>query len=116
MPRSANKGLSTEVLELVAARFRLLSEPTRLRILQELREGERSVGDLADTVEMTQPNVSKHLKTLYEAGILARRAAGASTFYRIDDPSVFALCDLVCGGLSERASAQAAMLKNANRR
>ena len=62
--------LTREALELVAARFRAMGEPLRLRILQELEGGERSVSALAESVESTQPNVSKHLKILQDAGLV----------------------------------------------
>lgn len=106
-----NEKLGEQALELVAARFRLLSEPMRLRILQELREGEKSVGELTETVASTQPNVSKHLKILQDAGLLTRRQAGNSAYYAIADPSVFELCDVVCDGLRERIAAQAAIFR-----
>ena len=70
--------LTREALELVAARFRAMGEPLRLHILQELEGGERSVSAIAESVESTQPNVSKHLKILQEAGLVKRRQQGNS--------------------------------------
>ena len=90
-----------EAVTLVAARFKLLSEPLRLRILQELEAGRLSVGELTTAVAATQPNVSKHLKMLQDAGIVQRKQEGNTVFYSIADDSVFALCDVVCGRLKE---------------
>lgn len=85
----------------VADRFKALGEPMRLRLLNVLRNGERSVGDLAERVEGGQANVSKHLQVLLQHGYVDRRKEGTTTWYRIVDPRVFAMCELVCGGLEE---------------
>ena len=99
--------LSSEAIELVAARFRILGEPVRIRILQELAAGERSVGDLVEVVGSTQPNVSKHVRILQEAGLLTRRQVGTVVYCSIADPSVFDLCDAVCGSIKSRLEAGA---------
>jgi len=99
--------MTEEGLAMVAGRFKVLSDPMRLRILQVLEEGERSVSVLAEEVESTQPNVSKHLRILQEAGMLTRRQVGNTVYYAIGDAQVFALCDLVCSSLAERLAAQA---------
>ena len=83
-------------MALVARRFRILGEPYRLRILQQLQKGECSVGDLVATLEGNQPNVSKHLQVLNDAGLVGRRRQGTSILYAISDPMVLKLCDLVC--------------------
>lgn len=99
--------MTPEALELVAARFRVLGEPLRLRLLQRLMDGECSVSELAATLQTSQPNVSKHLKQLQESGLVSRRQEGTQAFYAVADDSVFALCDLVCSRLQERLAAQA---------
>ena len=76
--------LTREALELVAARFRAMGEPLRLRILQELEGGERSVSALAESVESTQPNVSKHLKILQDAGLRETPASKAPAVLLLD--------------------------------
>lgn len=101
------KNLSTEALHLIAERFKLLSEPIRLQILHALQEGEKSVNDLTDAVETSQPNVSKHLKMLQLNGILNRRQLGNTVYYSIADESIFTLCDTVCGSLEEKLKSQA---------
>jgi DNA-binding transcriptional ArsR family regulator len=98
--------MTHEALELVATRFRAMGEPLRLRILQELERGESSVSALAQKVGSTQPNVSKHLKLLQEAGLLKRRQQGNSAFYSIADPMVFELCEMICSRVRERLQAQ----------
>lgn len=104
--------MSPEALELVASRFRVLAEPVRLRILQALEAGgETTIGELTDALGLSQPNVSKHVKTLIDAGLVARRQEGNAVFCTISDDSVFELCDLVCSSLRERLNAQSAVLR-----
>jgi DNA-binding transcriptional ArsR family regulator len=88
--------LTDEMLEEVAERFRLLGEPLRLRLLLELEGGARTVNELAEATGAGQPNVSRHLMSLFNGGLLYRRREGVKTFYAIADPVVFRLCDLVC--------------------
>ena len=99
--------LSDDALELVARRFAVLSEPMRLRLIQALFDGERSVGELVATTGGTQGNVSRHLQTLTQAHVLARRREGLQVFYSIADPSIFRLCELVCGSLEKSLARQA---------
>lgn len=97
------KKLSADAMEQVAAYFRALAEPQRLRLLSELRQGERSVGQLVETLAATQSNVSNHLEVLFRAGLLARERRGTSTVYRIAEPQTVHLCDLVCGNVARIA-------------
>ena len=94
---------SREALEQIAARFRALSEPTRLAIVQELKSGERTVGELVEAVGLSQANVSKQLSVLREAGFLRRTQRGTSAVYSISDPLVMQLCKLMCDGMNRRA-------------
>ncbi len=87
-------------LERVAEVFRAFSEPTRLAILQELKEGPRNVNTLVTALGTTQANISKQLRVLYDAGILNREKSGNQVFYSIDDDIVFPLCELVCNKLN----------------
>jgi DNA-binding transcriptional ArsR family regulator len=96
------KGLPPEALQQVAAYFQTLSEPTRLQILNLLREGERNVGELAQLCGYTSANVSRHLATLTKQGLVLRESRGTSVYYRIADESVYALCDLVCGNIARQ--------------
>jgi DNA-binding transcriptional ArsR family regulator len=107
--------MTPEALELVAARFRAMGEPLRLRILQELEYGERSVSTLVERVGSTQPNVSKHLRVLQDAGLLRRRQQGNVAFYSIADAMVFELCDIICSKLRDRLEAQVQALSAGTR-
>jgi DNA-binding transcriptional ArsR family regulator len=106
---AGNKILTPEAMNLVAARFKVLSDPMRLRILNALQNGEQSVTRVTETVAASQPNVSKHLKTLQDAGLIARRQEGNTVFYRVADETVFQLCDVVCNSIQQHLSAQAGM-------
>jgi DNA-binding transcriptional ArsR family regulator len=108
--RQSSPPMTWEALELVAARFRAMGEPLRLRILQELQGGERSVSALAERVESTQPNVSKHLKVLQDTGLVRRRQQGTSVYYSIADEMVFELCHMICTELRDRLEAQVGAL------
>lgn len=96
------ENLTPEALEQVAAYFRALSEPTRLAILNLLREGERNVGELAQLCSCSPANVSRHLSLLSQHGLVRREGRGTAVYYRIADDSVYALCDLVCGNIARR--------------
>ena len=109
--RRPRQRMTWEALELVAARFRAMGEPLRLRMLQELEGGEQSVSALAESVESTQPNVSKHLKILRDAGLLKRRQQGTTVYYSIADAMVFELCEMICSRLHDRLEAQVGALK-----
>lgn len=92
--------MTSEAAELIANRFRALSDPTRLRIIDLLRTREEaSVGELAEALGASQQNVSKHLSTLLAGGFVARRKQGTSSLYRIADPEVLDLCERVCSGI-----------------
>jgi DNA-binding transcriptional ArsR family regulator len=96
------ENLPPEAMMEVAAYFQALSEPTRLKILNFLREGERNVGELAQLCGFTAANISRHLTLLTKNGLVARESRGTSVYYRIADESIYALCDLVCGNISRQ--------------
>lgn len=106
---SEHQKMSAEAVSLVAARFKVLSEPLRLQILQYLENGESSVTNVTKAVNSTQPNVSKHLKILQDEGFVAKRQEGNTVFYKIADESIFELCAVVCGSLKERFSERSAV-------
>ncbi len=103
-------------LELVAERLRLLADPTRLRILNTLRDGELSVVEIVDSVGASQPNVSRHLALLLRAGIVTRRPNGRQVHYRMLDPFVDDICEAICGSLRAHVDRQAERLPAPARR
>lgn len=106
-----HRPLPDELIELIARRFRVLAEPTRIRLLDLLRHREASVQELTETIGSTQQNVSKHLGVLLHAGMLAKRKEGNFSVYEIADESVFLLCEQVCGGLHRQLAELDAVLK-----
>ena len=94
--------MPAEAVAEVATYFQALAEPTRLHILNWLRQGERNVGELAQLCGFTAANISRHLAVLLQQGLVQREARGTSVYYRIADESVYALCDRVCGNIARR--------------
>jgi len=91
-----------QFLEMMAGRFPTLADPTRLEIIHCLmRGGEQSVSQIVEATEQSHPNVSKHLRHLRDAELVARRKEGLQVFYRLDDPLVEKLCKLVCESILE---------------
>lgn len=107
---SAKPELDPKALEKIAAFFKVFAEPTRLSILQRLRSGPASVNDLVEALPTSQANISKQLKTLYEADLLERQQQGTQVFYSISEPLVFDLCELVCEKLNRTAKAEGAVI------
>jgi DNA-binding transcriptional ArsR family regulator len=98
--------LTPDAAELIAHRFLALSDPTRLRIVDLLRTREEaSVRELTEELGTSQQNVSKHLATLHAEGFVSRRKQGTSSIYAVADPSVFDLCEQVCGGIEAQLAA-----------
>jgi len=108
--------LTAEAMVMIARRFGALSDPMRIRLLHSLFEGEKNVSALVRLSGGSQTNVSRHLQTLADAGIIARRKEGAQAFYAIDDPTIFDLCELVCGSLEKQHSTRASLLAHRPRR
>jgi DNA-binding transcriptional ArsR family regulator len=96
------KDLPEQALHEIAGYFQALSDPTRLKILNLLRDRPHNVGELAHLTGYSAANVSRHLAQMAQHGIVARESRGTSAFYRIADDSIYALCDLVCGNISRR--------------
>jgi ArsR family transcriptional regulator len=103
--------LQPDAAEMVAGRFRALSDPTRLRILDQLRRHEElSVGEMTEALGASQQNVSKHLGALRAEGFVARRKEGTSSRYRIADPAVLELCDQLCAAMETQIAALGSVL------
>ena len=104
--RKAPPPVSDEALALIASWFRTLGEPSRLRILRALEEGEKNITELVAATGLTQANVSRHVQSLVDAGMVGRRREGLTAVCFIADPSITELCDTVCGNLLKRFSRQ----------
>ena len=87
---------SDEVFEMAAEIFRVMSAPMRLKIISCLCNGEKNVSQLLEEIDTTQPNMSQHLNTLYQAGVIGKRREGVQIFYRIINDRVVTLCRAVC--------------------
>jgi DNA-binding transcriptional ArsR family regulator len=107
--------LPEDLAELIARRFRAIGEPMRIRLLDRLRDGERTVNELAEQLDASQQNVSKHLAVLADVGILGRRKDGNRVYYRIVDEGVFGLCEQVCGSVQAQLAALTALVEGAGR-
>jgi ArsR family transcriptional regulator len=107
----ANRQMTPQMFELVAARFKAFGEPARLRILNALRDGERSVGALVDDTGIAQANLSRHLQHLLSVGLVARRKDGLFVLYSLADRDVLKLCDIVCGRVEREVAQRREALK-----
>jgi DNA-binding transcriptional ArsR family regulator len=102
--------LTPEKIDLVAERFRALGEPARLHVMNALRAGERTVGELAEETGLGTANLSKHLQLLHALGFVTRRKEGLFVHYALAGDDVFRLCDIMCGRLEEEAVARRKVL------
>jgi DNA-binding transcriptional ArsR family regulator len=84
------------VFELAAELFGVLATPMRLRILSALCDREKSVSQLLQEIDTTQPNLSQHLNLLYRSGVLAKRKEGTQVIYRVQSEKAVMLCRTVC--------------------
>ncbi|MFP8777819.1 ArsR/SmtB family transcription factor [Hydrogenophaga sp. RWCD_12] len=97
------------VFELAAELFGVLATPMRLRILSALCDKEKSVSQLLQEIQTTQPNLSQHLHLLHRAGVLARRKEGTQVIYRVQSEKVVALCRIVCTQIAKELDAPGAV-------
>lgn len=116
MPAARKKNLppvTDEALALIASWFRTLAEPSRLKILRALEEGEKNITEIVESTGLTQANVSRHVQSLVDAGMVGRRKEGLTVICFIADPSITDLCDTVCTNLLKRLSQQVKKLGGA---
>ena len=92
------------VFETVSRYFALLSEPMRISILHAICDGERSVSEIVDETGATQTNISRHLNSMYRAGVLTRRKEGNFTYYGVSDTALTEICRTVCVHIAARIS------------
>ncbi len=103
------------MINAIAQRFRIMGEPSRLRILEELLNGDRSVGALVSALALSQSNTSRHLQALFDAGLVARRREASEVIYCIGDPIVEQLCQIMCASELNRVETTLKELKNVSR-
>ncbi len=103
-----------DLAEMIAGRLRVIGDPTRIRILDLLRDSELTVREITDELQTSQQNASKHLGILLQAGILARRKEGSSSIYSIADRGVYELCEQVCGGIEHQLAGLTAVVQGKN--
>lgn len=104
--------MTPEVLALVAERLKALGDPTRLQLLNALRDGEKTVTELTRETGLGQANVSKHLQYLYALRFVDRRKDGINVYYWIADEAVFRICEIMCDKLIAEADQRRAVLSN----
>ena len=103
-----------EMLEAVSNRFKLLSEPMRLKILRTLWEGERTVQEIVNEVNASQANISKHLALMHDNGIVNRRKEGLRCYYRISDDSIIFACFLFSKSVVENLQDRLSWIQKVN--
>jgi len=97
------------LIDKVASRFRALSDPNRLQLLQLLIEGDRSVNAIAEAAGLSLANASKHLALLCAAGFIVRRKDGTRAIYALANDTPKLLCDLVCRDVKAQVERDAAI-------
>lgn len=106
--------IPVDLAEMIAARMRVIGDPTRIRILDLLRDEELTVTEITERLGTSQQNASKHLGLLLAAGTVARRKEGTSSIYSIADAGVYELCEQVCGGLQAQLAELTALVQGAS--
>lgn len=102
--------LSPRMLEVIARKFRALGDPTRLLALQSLRDGEATVGALAETTGLSTATLSRHLQLLHKAGFVRRRRDGLFVWYALADAGVASLCELMCDRVEHEVASSASAI------
>ncbi len=103
-----------EMLEAVSNRFKLLSEPMRLKILRTLCDGEHTVQDIVNQVGASQANISKHLALMHDNGVVNRRKEGLKCYYRIADESIVYACFLISRSVIENLQDRLSWIQKVN--
>lgn len=103
------------IYELHAGICQTLANPKRLEIIDRLRGGERSVGELAEALDVSHPNLSQHLAVMRQRGILVRKRSGANVFYALSNPKITKACELMREVLHEHMRSEASLLDRSHR-
>ena len=107
--------IHNEIFELQAEICKTLAQPKRLMIVNELRAGRKSVGQLASSLGLSQPNVSQHLSKLRKRGIVETRREGTTVYYSLASPKIAEACDLVHKLLEEQLKKGEELVRSLNR-
>jgi len=102
---------ASEIRELHAQVCQALADPTRIMLLYTLSEGAKNVGELADELKLSQPNVSRHLKVLRERGMAVATREGANVVYSLADKRVIKALDLMREVLGDQLSQRAQLVE-----
>jgi DNA-binding transcriptional ArsR family regulator len=94
-----------EAFERAAELFGVLATPVRLKIIGELCVSEKNVSHLLAAIDVSQPNMSRHLGVLHKAGVVSRRRHGAHVIYALINPSVVSICKAVCTQMDAEVAA-----------
>lgn len=101
-----------ELIELRAEILKALAQPTRLKIIDFLRDGERCVCEIFPAIDEEQSNTSRHLSMMLSAGVLSRRKDGLKIYYKIKQPEVLQIDDIVTQIVKQEISVRHDLLKN----
>ena len=102
--------MKEKIYEAEAEYFKALSHPTRIKILQYLKEGEKCVCEIVPHLKDEQSNISRHLATLKRAGILSSEKKGVSVYYKIQDENIYKILTLALSSVKKIAKEKAAIL------
>ncbi|MFQ6129516.1 MAG: ArsR/SmtB family transcription factor [Candidatus Hadarchaeaceae archaeon] len=104
------------IYQLHAELCKMLSNPTRLEILNLLRDEEKTVSELVAATGLRQANLSQHLATMRQRGIVLARKEGANVYYEIANPKIIRACELIREVLFEQFAEGGKLIKGVSRR
>ena len=102
-----------DLIEFRADVLKALAQPTRLKIIDFLRDGERCVCEIFPAIGEEQSNTSRHLNMMQSAGVLSRRKDGLKIYYAIKHPEILEVIDLVTGIVKQDIYGRHSLLKGA---
>ncbi len=94
--------MDKKIFEMHAEICKVFTSPTRLEIISLLRDGEKTVNELAEQVGVLQANISQHLTVLRQNNVVTTRKDGANVYYKIANPKILQACDLMREVLLEK--------------
>lgn len=108
----AERNFDMTIYELQAKISKTLAHPIRLAILHMLKDGEKTVNELTETIGASQSNISQHLALLRQREIVETRKDGSNIFYRLSSPKISEACDIVREVLLEQLSKKQEIIQN----